>query len=95
MAGFWVGVQMSLGLLIPSSYKVLKQTSEATSPFVALFLRQIGLSENTSLSAIAVPIEVVLWRDTSKGTRTTCTDIQAGGRSASFSPPSLVPNYAY
>jgi len=40
---------------------------------------QIGLGESISLSAITVPTEAVLWQDASKGTRTTCTDIQAGG----------------
>ena len=30
---------MSLGLLFPSSFKVLKQTSEATSHFVVLFFQ--------------------------------------------------------
>jgi len=45
---------------------------------------QIGLGENVTLSVITVPTEVVLWRDTSKGTRTTCTDIQTGGDLSTF-----------
>jgi hypothetical protein len=35
--GFLVGVPMSLGLSFPSSFKVLKQTSEKIPPF-AVFL---------------------------------------------------------
>ena len=47
-------------------------------PFCSSLLRQIGLGESLSLSAITVPTEVVLWRDVNRDTRTACTDVQAG-----------------
>lgn len=65
------------GFVISVLISDLNQVSEA-NPSLFPILRQIGLGENVTLSTITVPTEVVLWRDTSRGTKTTCTDIQAG-----------------
>ena len=93
MAGFWVGVPTSLGLLFPSSLQVfwsrLLSRSLRRPP-----LRQIGLGESISLSAVTVPTEIVLWRGVSRGTRSTCTDIQAGMRRLHLVSLHLVSNYA-
>ncbi|KAI0736633.1 RCC1/BLIP-II [Fomitopsis betulina] len=40
---------------------------------------QIGLGREVSLDTITVPTEVILWRSTPAGMRTTCLDVYAGG----------------
>ncbi|KZT74173.1 RCC1/BLIP-II protein [Daedalea quercina L-15889] len=40
---------------------------------------QIGLGREVTLDSITVPTEVILWRNTPAGMRTTCLDIYAGG----------------
>lgn len=40
---------------------------------------QIGLGSQVTLDTITVPTEVILWRNTPSGMRTTCLDIYAGG----------------
>jgi len=45
---------------------------------------QIGLGSQVTLDTITVPTEVILWRSTPTGTRTTCLDIYAGGNLTFF-----------
>ncbi|KAH9842348.1 RCC1/BLIP-II [Rhodofomes roseus] len=40
---------------------------------------QIGLGREVTLDSITVPTEVILWRSTPAGMRTTCLDVYAGG----------------
>lgn len=40
---------------------------------------QIGLGREVTLDTITVPTEVILWRSTPAGMRTTCLDVYAGG----------------
>lgn len=58
---------------------VFCMSSPEHHPDRATTCRQIGLGREVSLDTITVPTEVILWRSTPAGMRTTCLDVYAGG----------------